>query len=63
MQAGVRGANDFKRDCKSESETDRGGMRNICSKRICPNFELSPFRLVTLLSEIVQSCVCNCASV
>ena len=62
MQVGVRGANDFKRDCKSESQTDRGGIRNICSKRICPNFALSPFRLVTLLSEIVQSCLCISAA-
>ena len=39
---GVTEANDFKRDCKSQSETKIGGeFANIC-KQICPNFALLP---------------------
>ena len=39
---GVTEANDFKRDCKSQSQTHIGGeFANIC-KQICPNFVLLP---------------------
>ena len=43
---GVTEANDFKRDCKSQSKTKIGGeFANIC-KQICPNFAFSPFGLL-----------------